>query len=175
MLISLMLLNAMPQDIGWSSYKLRVGIDRSFRSMAANCDGFGFKRLIPASPDEMQKRIYAYLLLKEAYAADARVDEWGGLVRELNRLADKDYIERSSRGAGDALAAAKIDPTAKDAAKVKFVAELVRAMTPFFEACEKVAKDDFLSKHYLSGEGSLDSYRAEAEADFEKALAGLDD
>ena len=167
-LLALAMLAQPASGFDWSVQENRTSMDRALRNFSAACHQFGFMPVSAA--DGMEKRLYAHLLLKGSYAADAEVARWAGFVREYNRLDDEDYINATAQAAGDALAAATLDPSVRDAAKARYVKALVDAVTPIFNSCRAAAADPFLSANYLGGTGSLDPIRRMGEEGWEENL-----
>ena len=92
---------------------------------------------------------------------DARLEErWIGAYESLD---DEDFVNSAAQSAGDALAAAALDPTVREAARERYIQSYVTALTPLFEACQSASREPFLSAHYVAGQGTLDWARRTGE------------
>jgi nucleoside-diphosphate-sugar epimerase len=150
-------------NFDWSVRQNRQTVDGALRNFARQCSNFGFTQAGSVDAALMEKKIYAHLLLKDSYSANAEVMRWGKLVREMNRLDDEDFVNSAAQSAGDALAAAALDPTVREAARERYIQSYVTALTPLFEACQSASREPFLSAHYVAGQGTLDWARRTGE------------
>jgi len=161
------------QDADFRSMKNVEAIDRAFRNFGKGCGSLGFTPAVVEAPSVVQKRMYAYLLLKSEFEASAIARRWSRHMDAIIQLGDQKYIESTSARAGDALAAAEIDPATRDQAKKIYIEAYTSAFRNILQACTEVVGDPFLGPTYLSGAGSLDGLAAKAAQGFEEALLAL--
>lgn len=148
---------ASAQDLDWERPADRELIDRSFRNFAKQCGSFGFVELTPLTPEEMQNRMYARLLLLPAEQAKLQVARWSRWLMAMIALgkADEGPTTEGTERAGAAITAAVIDPSTHEEAKRRYVTASAGSFRPMLTACTSAAADPFVGTNFVSGAGSL--------------------
>jgi hypothetical protein len=160
-------------DVDWHRYDDRVILERALSKISEQCSQLGFERIENSDAEKREEHLHAALLIASPALADRTVNDWLGYFNAMTSMANEVTIELAARDAGDALAAVELNPKIYDEARAKYIQALTAPMIPFLNACRSAVLEPFLRENYLTGMGSLDSFKSKAGMTFDEYVANL--
>jgi hypothetical protein len=148
-----------------SDQKLAIG---AFTNLAAFCTQLGFTRVEPLPQDTMQEKLEAYMLLANDRASV--LDKWSNMLHDWTQLNDAPKDKVLLDRAADAVIAAAKDPDSYEQAEDLYVATAMGPANVAQSACERAAADDFVGKYFVSGRGSVETWRARLKQSFAQSV-----
>jgi hypothetical protein len=162
---------ASAEDFDWQDIGNQKKLVTALSTIGGFCATMGFTRPPSMPTDTMMKKLDAYLRLKSS--PDFVVDQWGRIVHDFAQMTkmadDKALIKRGT----DAMVAAVNDPDSYAQAEKLYVDTVIAPLRAVLSACQRGAADEFIGKHFVSGEGSVRSYEQSLKKDFADGVADL--
>lgn len=170
---------ALPQPLSaidpldWERSSDRLVLNQALEKLSEQCSKIGFTQVDPPSEVEMEKRIYAHLLLMSPDDARVEVGRWGRYFDAMVSLTNETTVAATSERAGAALTAATMDKVYVEQARKEYVRALLAHISPFALTCTSMSGDLFLHANYLAGLSDLTTFEAQYADAFDKGLSEL--
>ena len=146
----------------------RASAVQALSSMRDVCSSqLGFTALPARSAQEMQNKLQAYILLNGDEAGV--VHGWERLMAPLRQF--KSSVNAVTARTADLMRAAAADPDSYAEAEAKTIDLYLSTLTPVMGACRGAVQDGFIGKYFITGEGSVERYRAVVRDGFEREVA----
>lgn len=159
------------QAFDWKVEKNRIMMARALNGWADFCSStFYFTRSLRRSPEELEAKINAHLLLSNL--PDLDVARWADWIPYADP--NSDVAKPSEDRAADALLAARADSSSAAQAEKLYTNTMRDYLSTVFSKCRMGASDPFIAQNFYAGPGDLDRALAAVESDFDQAVKELD-